>query len=188
MMDQTMTRTSADAEITDTGKAQAVAAGTVWKAELAAGLPLPGRFYVSPLSRALKTLEITFDGLLPKHQQKSQWATVLEDLREAYGVHTCDQRRTKTYIKTTFSEFRIEDGFSENDLLWTPDVRESDEHIAGRAKEVLDLVFGEDKDTFISVTGHGGIINGFMASLGRPSYSLPTGGILPVVVKSVRSS
>ncbi|KAG6839867.1 hypothetical protein H0H87_012769, partial [Tephrocybe sp. NHM501043] len=69
------------------------------------------------------------------------------NLREMYGVHTCDQRRTRSYIKATFSEFSIEHGFSENDLLWEADVRETDEHIAGRAKQVLDLVFSEDKET-----------------------------------------
>ncbi|KAG6889697.1 hypothetical protein C0995_015445 [Termitomyces sp. Mi166 len=178
-----------DAELTATGEAQAAAAGEAWKTELAAGLPMPGKFYVSPLSRALKTLEITFSGLLPKG--KNEWATVLENCREVYGVHTCDQRRTRTYIHATFPEFRIEPGFTENDLLWTPEVRETDAHVAGRAKQVLDLVFSEDKDSFISVTGHGGIINGFMASVGRPTYNLPTGeresstGILPIVIKSV---
>ncbi|KAG6895881.1 hypothetical protein C0992_011802 [Termitomyces sp. T32_za158] len=134
-----------DAELTETGKTQAAAASEVWRSELAAKLPVPGKFYVSPLSRALQTLEITFNGLLP--ERESKWATILENCREVYGVHTCDKRRTRTYIRATFPEFCIERDFSENDILWTPDVRESDAHVAGRAKQVLDLVFNGDKET-----------------------------------------
>ncbi len=55
----------------------------------------------------------------------------------------------------------------------------------------------------ISITAHGGIINGLLACIGRDTYSLPTGGqrpfyapssfitkskigVLPVVIKGVR--
>ncbi|EEB88661.1 hypothetical protein MPER_13382, partial [Moniliophthora perniciosa FA553] len=38
----------------------------------------------------------------------------------------------------------------------------------------------------ISVTGHSGIINGFNAAVGRPSFSLQTGGVLPAVIKAVK--
>ncbi|KAF5376677.1 hypothetical protein D9615_007908 [Tricholomella constricta] len=51
-----------DAELTDLGKSQATSAHEAWKNELAAGIPLPGKFYVSPLTRALQTLEITING------------------------------------------------------------------------------------------------------------------------------
>ncbi|KAG5641717.1 hypothetical protein DXG03_004404, partial [Asterophora parasitica] len=172
-----------DPELTDLGKSQAAVAHDAWKSERKTGIPLPGKFYVSPLTRALKTLEITFTGLLPKYIIAKP--TVLENAREVYGVHTCDKRRTRTYIRKTFPQFNIEHGFSENDPLWEADVRETDAHIAGRAKKILDLVFQNDRDIFISVTGHGGIINGFLASVGRPRYGLATGGILPVVIKAV---
>ncbi|KAF8064320.1 histidine phosphatase superfamily [Lyophyllum atratum] len=173
-----------DAELTPNGEAQAAVARDAWRREREAGIPLPGRFYVSPLSRALRTLEITMRGLLSEHTVKP---IVTENCREVYGVHTCDQRRSRAFIGATYPAFRIERGFAETDQLWTPDVRETDAHVAKRAREVLDSVFwgDEEGEMFISVTGHGGITNGFMAAVGRPSYSLPTGGILPIVVKSV---
>ena len=56
---------SADPELTALGESQAVAAHEAWKSELEFGLPIPGRLYCSPLTRALHTYEITFDGILP---------------------------------------------------------------------------------------------------------------------------
>ncbi|KAG5638095.1 hypothetical protein H0H81_001862 [Sphagnurus paluster] len=131
-----------DPELTDLGVTQAAAAHDAWKTEIKAGIPLPGRYYVSPLTRALKTLEITIQGLTPP--AKLVRPVVLEDLRETYGVHTCDKRRSKTYIQGRFPGFAIERGFAEEDPLWDADEREEDAHIAGRAKAVLDLVFKED--------------------------------------------
>jgi len=84
-----------------------------------------------------------------------------------------------------FPLFELELGFSEEDLLWEAEVRESRAHVEERAKEVLDMIFNDDKEIVVSVTAHGGIINAFLAVLGRPSYGLPTGGVLPVVVRSV---
>jgi hypothetical protein len=37
------------------------------------------------------------------------------------GLHTCDQRRSKHDISTDFPMVEFEDGFSEQDLLWTKD-------------------------------------------------------------------
>ncbi|RDB24444.1 hypothetical protein Hypma_008411 [Hypsizygus marmoreus] len=173
-----------DAELTSKGKDQALAATAAWRTELAAGIPLPGRFYTSPLTRSLDTCKITFERILAERHRHVK-PVVVENCREEIGVHTCDKRRTKTYIKTTFSEFIVERGFSEDDLLWDPDIRETKAHVAERAKDVFDMIFKNDEEIFISITGHGGIINGFLATVGRPTYGLPTGGILPIVVKAV---
>ncbi|KAF5376673.1 hypothetical protein D9615_007906 [Tricholomella constricta] len=171
-----------DPELTTIGKGQAVDAQDVWKAELAFEIPLPGKLYSSPLTRAARTCELTFNGLLSDQNRRP---IIVENCREENGVHTCDKRRTRSYIQNTFPRFHIEPGFTEEDLLWDPDVRENKPHIAERAKRVLDHIFTHDKETFISVTAHGGIINGFLVSAGRPFYVLGTGGILPVVIKSV---
>ena len=53
-----------DAELTDTGKQQALAAHELWKKQVQErNMSLPQTFYTSPLRRALKTTEITFSGL-----------------------------------------------------------------------------------------------------------------------------
>ncbi|KNZ74033.1 hypothetical protein J132_08343 [Termitomyces sp. J132] len=58
------------------GEFQAQATGEVWKTKLATRLPVPGKFYVSLLLCALKTLEIMFSGLFP--ECKSDWVTVFK--------------------------------------------------------------------------------------------------------------
>lgn len=51
----------ADAELTDLGRTQAALARELWNTELTyAALPVPHRFYTSPMSRAMATHEITF--------------------------------------------------------------------------------------------------------------------------------
>ncbi|KAJ7435492.1 histidine phosphatase superfamily [Mycena galericulata] len=147
-----------DPELTNIGKAQAVAANKVWATEMAAGIPLPQKMYCSPMTRALDTHVISFHGV------SSTRAVVVENCREEYGEHTCDQRRTRTYITTAFPQFDIERRFTEEDELWTTE-RETKDHAAARARTVLDRIFRDDKD---------GIINGFLR-------------VLPVIVKATAS-
>ena len=59
-------------------------------------------------------------------------------------MHTCDKRRSASYITSTFSDVILESGFSEVDPLYSPDWRESHTHVAERAKKVLDYIFFED--------------------------------------------
>lgn len=94
---------------------------------------------VSPMSRAISTFLLTFNGL-----GLDANATILENCREEYGIHTCDKRRTKSEIAAKYPEdgLTFEEGFTEEDLLWEADVRESREHDRERARSVLDRVFG----------------------------------------------
>ncbi|KAF7325094.1 F-box domain-containing protein [Mycena kentingensis (nom. inval.)] len=138
----------------------------------------PDKLYCSPMTRAIQTQQITFAGLGTKR------ALIMENCREEYGAHTCDRRRTKTYIQQRFPDFDIEPCFTEDDELYT-EVRETEEHVTERAHKVLDHIFAHDTDSLlISVTVHNDIIQGFLRAMGRGSYKLPTGGVLPVVVKA----
>ncbi|KAK7062789.1 putative phosphoglycerate mutase pmu1 [Paramarasmius palmivorus] len=130
-----------DAELTPLGEDQARAVNQAWKTELAFNIPLPKRRYSSPMTRALNTYLLTFEDIPLVGRP-----LVLENLREQYGEHTCDKRRSRTYIATTFPQFDIEQGFTEEDELWTADERESSVHVASRAKAVLDVIFENDVD------------------------------------------
>ncbi|KAJ7644855.1 histidine phosphatase superfamily [Roridomyces roridus] len=173
-----------DPELTTLGKAQAATAHAVWVQERAAStpIPLPETQYCSPMTRALDTHMITFEGVTTIR------ALVLENCREEYGAHTCDQRKTRTQIAGAFPSVDIEPGLTEVDELWTAK-RETFEHVVRRARAVLDRIFGEvdGEALFVSVTAHGGIINAFLNVLGRERYPLPTGGVLPVVIKATRA-
>lgn len=87
-------------------------------------IPVPERYYSSPLDRCLATANITFSSLqLPAHQPFIP--AVKELLREVIGIHTCDRRSNKNYIHRNFPAYTFELGFTEEDELWRPDVRET---------------------------------------------------------------
>ncbi|TBU47436.1 histidine phosphatase superfamily, partial [Dichomitus squalens] len=166
-----------DPELTDVGIQQAKAARQAWKKERAHGIPLPERHYGSPFQRALRTFHDTFvdaDFL----EGRPLHITILENLREEYGEHTCDLRSTRSAIAQRFPPpvYEFEEGFKEEDTIWQADKRETKEHVAQRAHIVLDRIFSTDNETYICISAHSGIINGFLSTMGRPRYPLPTGG------------
>ncbi|PCH39994.1 phosphoglycerate mutase-like protein [Wolfiporia cocos MD-104 SS10] len=173
-----------DPLLTNLGITQAQEARSAWLAEVPSEMPIPDRCYASPLHRALSTWEITFSGggVFPQGDER---VMILENLREEHGVHTCDMRNPLSTIQRNFPPpvHSFEPGFTEDDLIWRPDERETKEHIKARAATVLNIICTNQQDVYISVTAHGGIINGLLAAMGRTSYALPTGGVLPLVVR-----
>jgi broad specificity phosphatase PhoE len=169
-----------DPELTMLGKDQAKAAHDAWKQERKFDIPIPGKLYCSPLTRAIHTNKITFDSIIPQ----SQRTMIIEDLRETHGVHTCDKRRTRTYIEQTFPDFDIEKELIEEDTLWDPEVRETHAEVDVRMRRVLDMIFDKDQEQFISFTAHGGIVSAVLRVINHRQYILLTGGIIPIVVKS----
>ncbi|KAF9448758.1 phosphoglycerate mutase-like protein [Macrolepiota fuliginosa MF-IS2] len=173
-----------DPELTPIGINQAIEAKHGWEAELPFRITLPDKLYSSPLTRAADTLHITFEGTVLGDVEDKRTVVVLENCREENGVHTCDKRRTRSYIHKRFPNCEFEDGFEEEDELWDTDLRETKAEVAKRARNVLDYIFEKDpSSTYISVTAHGGIINGFLQAIGRKPFALSTGGILPVVIR-----
>jgi len=179
-----------DALLTPLGVQQAEAVHDKWLSEITSEIPVPTVFYSSPLTRASRTLEITWtditlpnkshhDALHPSHQ-----VVVAENCRETYGVHTCDKRHPKSWIAENFPLYTFNKGFTEEDELWTPDVRETDEHTSERALSILQHIWDRyPTETYVSITAHGGFIGGFLNVVGRGSYGLPTGGVIPIVVR-----
>jgi len=178
-----------DPQLTSLGIEQARVIQDMWKVESSFGLAPPQKIYCSPLTRALHTCDTMLDGVFPSHLVPP--VTVMENCREGNGVHTCDKRKTRTYIATSYPRFIIEDGLTELDELWSPTVRESAADVAERARKVLDVVFQNDTDAqFISITTHCEFINGFLTAVGRqlrPNFYVPTGGCIAAVIKSQAS-
>lgn len=163
------TITWSDALITPEGAAQATAAHNFWVTEIAQeNIPTPQSYYTSPLSRCLETAQITFTGLdLPS--QYPFIPKVKELFREAIGVHTCDRRRSRTFIHENYPTYTFETGFAENDPLWDPITRETESAEDARSKTVLDDVFSHDDNTYISITSHSGTISSILR--GKCLYS-----------------
>jgi len=167
-----------DPKLTPLGESQAKAVNTLWKSELLHSIPLPQSLYSSPLGRAMRTAEITFSDISYVEEP-----LIVEYVREVNGEHTCDKRSTRTQIHDTFPEFEIETGFTEQDELWTT-VRETDAHVLERVRNVMDRVFSSDRSTYISITAHGGWITELLNLVGHRAYNIPTGGVIPLVIKA----
>jgi len=116
--------------------------------------------------------------MLPAHLKP----LILENCREHNGAHSCDKRRPKSEIQSDFPNVVFEEGFAEEDVTWTSQ-RESTENMERRARLVLDRIFQDNEDTYISVTAHSGWIKAALRVLGQEDKELPTGGIIVVVVK-----
>jgi len=70
----------------------------------------------------------------------------MEGLRETIGYHTCDKRSSKSVINAAFPRYVFEDGFTEEDELWTANYRETDAERDVRVKSALDRIFFEVRD------------------------------------------
>lgn len=148
-------------------------------------MPAPQSYYTSPLSRCLVTANITFADLsLPASRPFAP--TVKEFFREGISIHTCDRRRSKTYIHNLLPSYKFEDGFAETDTLWNGVTAEDGSGQYARSKVALDEVFTDDEATWISITSHSGEIASLLSVLGHRAWSLSTGQAVPVLVRAER--
>lgn len=173
----------ADARLTPTGKAQAQLAGRTFRSAWGRGMPRPQQYRCSPLSRCLETCDLTFAG------PDRPFVLVVEGFREAIGEHTCDRRSTRSEIEGEWGDrFVFEEGFTEEDRLWTKDERESNEKLDARLRSALDGLWqGKGGDAvYWSITTHSGAIGALLRVLGHKPFGPQTGSVLPVVVKVVR--
>ena len=148
-------------------------------------MPAPESYYVSPLFRCLQTANLTFSGLKLPGERPFE-PLVKEMLREVMGEHTCDRRSNRKFIHDSFPEWTIEPGFSEEDVLWRPDHRETWAEHDIRTRDLLDDVFANDRSTFVSFTAHSGAIASLLRVTGHREFKLPTGALIPVFVKATR--
>jgi len=170
-----------DAELTPLGEAQALAVQEGWKVNLAAGAPKPETFWVSPLTRTAETMRLSFGKILDDEKP-----LFVEGLREIFGEHTCDKRRTKSYLRQRYPDYAFEEGFSEEDPWWKPDEREPEVDRRGRLRRFADKLFDEDGNAFISLTSHSCAIRSLMAILNHVVIPLETAEMIPIVIKATR--
>ncbi|KAJ5561959.1 hypothetical protein N7535_003578 [Penicillium sp. DV-2018c] len=189
-LDGNGTSTWVDATLTAAGISQALKANAFWQKQiLEQRIHTPDHYYVSPHTRTLQTANLTFTGLvLPKGSTPFK-PTVKELFREGISIHTCDHRRSRSYIHSLFPDWPIEDGFSEEDELWNGVTAESAGAQDGRSAQALGQVFFSSsgkKEAFVSVTSHSGEIASILRVLKHREFSLNTGAVIPVLVKAER--
>lgn len=171
-----------DAKLTPNGIEQAKRVNALWKDEMhnGGGIPLPTALFVSPLRRTLYTLNESFAGVVDCPPP-----LIVENLRDAYGLRTSDWRHNKTWIHERFPGFEFEEWFTERDELWEEGKREPTEHVQERVKDVLDRIFTLS-DTYLALVAHDKVISATFNLTGHPDYDLPTGGVIPLVIKVTR--
>jgi hypothetical protein len=74
-----------------------------------------------------------------------------QNCRERYGESTCNKRRTFSELQSEFPNVVFEEGFEEEDVLWTSEC-ENDENLERRAKLVLDGIFQKDCNDTCAIT------------------------------------
>ncbi|CAD6573642.1 MAG: hypothetical protein CYPHOPRED_005185 [Cyphobasidiales sp. Tagirdzhanova-0007] len=171
-----------DPALTPKGINQALSVAAGWEQQMLADVPLPQALYSSPLRRSASTLSITWANPL---LQKGVVPTFKENLRESIGLHTCDQRSTKSVIASEYPAWQFEPSFSENDELWNAVYEETSAQQALRTQQVLNELFATDSSTYLSITAHSGTINAFFRVVGHRMFGVQTGGFVPVLVKAV---
>ncbi|KAJ5780766.1 hypothetical protein N7457_005926 [Penicillium paradoxum] len=170
-----------DARLTEQGRCQARTANGAWEQQIKTGIPAPESYYVSPLNRCLETAQITFKELEMIGTDPFK-PIIKELLRETMGQHTCDRRSLATKIAEEYPEYRFENFFSEEDLLWDPEVRESNDERNDRLRSLLNDIFARDQSTYISLTAHSGAITSILEVVGHRHFALATGAVIPVLV------
>jgi hypothetical protein len=107
---------------------------------------------------------------------------IKESLRERLGVHTCDQRSSRTWIASAFPSFEIEQGFVEEDELWDAERRETIEEHVERSKGLLGDVFEHDASERVALVAHSGAIMALFGAVGWGKVPVAAGAVYPVLV------
>ncbi|TDZ32549.1 putative phosphoglycerate mutase [Colletotrichum spinosum] len=177
-----------DAELVDTGVAQARELNAFWDAATTTGgLPFPESFYTSPLRRCLETSRLVFGGLVEGRGREFR-PLVKEALRERMTDHTCDKRSSKTWIEGAYPRYVVEPGFAEEDRLWKADVFETDESHYARKQVVLEEIFSTDPAQFVSLTVHSYAIAAILHVGGQDEFRVREGSSLALLVRGERVS
>ena len=178
--------TWADAELTEQGVREAQATGQVYKRLVEEEkMPWPA-LYCSPHRRCLKTACLTFEDLAAAHGHPYH-PLIKENLRERTGRHTCDRRSTKSWIRANYPQFRIEDGFAEEDELFTPATRESDASHRARAQAALEDIFAAEENPFVSITMHSHAAMVLMHVIGHEPLHMSPAASMAFLVRATRT-
>ncbi|EQC24893.1 hypothetical protein SDRG_17214 [Saprolegnia diclina VS20] len=169
-----------DAALNDAGLADARNRSTHMLYERHIGLPLD-KIIVSPLTRTLQTAHELFrlnDSSVP-----SVPIIAMENCRETLGVHTCDKRSPRSALVEAFPKVNWSLIDDEEDTLWSPSHRETNDEIQMRCHAFLDDVFTRIPDKYIAIVSHAGFIQNCMVLLRYPNYKPKNCETIPTVVQ-----
>lgn len=166
-----------DAPLTQVGIHQAEEAGVALKQELHEhGLELD-LVVVSPLDRTLDTYKTAF-----QHTNLSAPVVAMELSRETLGICPCDRRKPLELKRKEFPHIDFSSITSDEDSLWSPTHRETDDEIEERARKFLHTIFYERSERRIVVVSHNGFSRACLRVLGHRYYRPYNAEFIPLLV------
>ncbi|XP_060673409.1 phosphoglycerate mutase-like protein 1 isoform X2 [Ziziphus jujuba] len=93
----------------------------------------------------------------------------VELCREHLGVHPCDKRRNIKEYRPLFPAIDFSLAKNDDDVLWTPDVREKNEEVAARGLKFLSWLWTR-KEKEIAVVTHSGFLYHMLSSFGNDCH------------------
>ncbi|GMM53637.1 putative phosphomutase [Maudiozyma humilis] len=197
-----------DAHLTALGKDQVRDTGRTVLLPLVQQLGfLPHRFFNSPMRRCLETFAYSWGQVLASEPHTLTRSgsttvtnTVIENLRENLGSHTCDKRVPHSEALAEYTDYAIpaaspgttvnwvyEQPYPEEDALWEEEHRETPDEMDVRTRKGLETLFAhaaDPRDKFLSLTVHEGVIKSVLRNLEHPGVkNLQTSKTVAVVVK-----
>lgn len=114
---------------------------------------------------------------------------IKEALRERWTMHTCDKRRTRTWIVENWGGergFVVEDGFPEEDQLCKVERKETDEEHVERKQAALEDIFESDANAFVSLMVHSYAVRAILAVCKARDFRVSQGSSIAILVKGER--
>lgn len=71
-------------------------------------------------------------------------SAAIQNCRERMYTDNSENRHPKGWISEMFANYQIEDGFTEKDELWNPELEETFPRFRARARNVLDRIFAQE--------------------------------------------
>ncbi|GAQ90820.1 phosphoglycerate mutase [Klebsormidium nitens] len=86
--------------------------------------------------------------------------------REHYGLHPCDARQSLSHYAKTFPAVDFSQVESEEDVLWKPDIRESDDDLLERSHHFVKWLLQRPEER-IAVVTHSGFLHALLSHAGH---------------------
>ncbi|OCF33251.1 hypothetical protein I317_03686 [Kwoniella heveanensis CBS 569] len=180
-----------DPDLTPLGRSQAYQTRKAIQREVKRGMPVPEKWYTSPLRRAGETCGIEWGWLFDRAWKGGQGhgvpATVVENIREHLHVNQCDARLPLSALKPLFPSFTYPETMSDADDIWKPiEVRgreTEDELVARRGEGIAEVLERSGSSTYISVTAHSGALRGIYKSLNVAHHYIVVGEMNVLVIR-----
>ncbi|PON59631.1 Histidine phosphatase [Parasponia andersonii] len=93
----------------------------------------------------------------------------VELCREHLGVHPCDKRRSISEYWPLFPAIDFSLIENDDDILWTPDVREKNEEVAARGLKFLNWLWTR-KEKEIAIVSHSGFLYHTLSAFGNDCH------------------